>query len=99
MLFKVLYYFEKHKTINLADFLSYAETSPIKDDLLEVVNSIKEEELTDAKMEEYIKSMKKIMIDEEIKELKLKQKNSFDETEKNEIGLKITELKKDKEKL
>ena len=96
---EVLYYFEKHKTINLADFLSYAETSPIKDDLLEVVNSIKEEELTDAKMEEYIKSMKKIMIDEEIKELKLKQKNSFDETEKNEIGLKITELKKDKEKL
>ncbi len=96
---EVLYYFEKHKTINLADFLSYVETSPIKDDIKEVINSIKEKELTDAKMEEYIKSMKRIMIDEEIKELKLKQKNSFDESEKNEIAIKITELKKDKEKL
>ena len=96
---EVLYYFEKHKTINLADFLSYVEISPIKDDIKEVINSIKEEELTDSKMEEYLKSMKKIMIEEEIKELKNNLKNTFDETLKNEIGLKITELKKEKEGL
>ncbi len=96
---EVLYYFEKHKTINLADFLSYVEISPIKDDIKEVINIIKEEELTDSKMEEYLKSMKKIMIEEEIKELKNNLKNTFDETLKNEIGLKITELKKEKEGL
>lgn len=96
---EVLYYFEKHKTINLADFLSYAEISPIKDDIMMVINSIKEEELTDAKMEEYLKSMKKIMLDEEIRDLKKQLKETFDETLKNDIGLKITDLKKEKEKL
>ncbi len=96
---EVLYYFEKHKTINLADFLSYVEISPIKDDIKQVINSIKDDELTDDKMEEYLKGMKKIMIDEEIRDLKNRQKNTFDEIEKNEIGLKITDLKKDKERL
>ena len=96
---EVLYYFEKHKTINLADFLSYAEISPIKDDIKEVINGIKDDDLSDSKMEEYLKSMKKIMIDDEIKELKNQLKDTFDETLKNEIGLKITDLKKEKEKL
>ena len=79
---EVLYYFEKHKTINLADFLSYAELSPIKDDINEVINSIKDENLTNDKMEEYIKGMKKIMIDDEIKELKNNLKKTIDEVEK-----------------
>ena len=96
---EVLYYYEKHKTINLADFLSYAEISPIKDDIKEVINSIKDDDLTDDKMKEYIKGMKMIMIDDEIKELKGKLRDTFDETEKDEIGLKITELKKEKERL
>ncbi len=96
---EVLYYYEKHRMINLADFLSYVEVSPIKDDILELLKSIKKEDVSDNTMDEYLKNIRLIMIDEEITDLKKKQKESMDENEKNELASKVIDLKKEKEEI
>ena len=96
---EVLYYFAKNKVITLADFLAYAEISPIKDDIYEVVNSIKNEELSENNLIEYINVTKKIGIENNLKELKKELKECNDVNQKLNIGIKITELQREKNEL
>ncbi len=92
---EILAYYELHKTINLADFLSYAENSKLKKEIYEIVESIKEENMDEQIMEEYIISVKKIMKEKEIKELKQKLKLELDSAKKMNIALRIQSLKKE----
>lgn len=96
---EIIYYYEKNKSICLADFLSYAETSPLKEEILQLVESIKDEEPTEDNMEEYLMMMKKMILDEKLNQLKALQRTVVDINEKLNIGMKITELCKEKESI
>ena len=61
---------EKNKTIELADFLSYAETSPLKEDIYRILECIKTPEIVETSMEDYIFNIKECTWEEEIKKLK-----------------------------
>lgn len=96
---EILYYYEKNKTINLADFLSYAELSPVKDDIFQVIGGIKDEEISETNMVEYITMLQTLMINQDIFTLRSRQRQTFDINEKIAIGIKITELHRKKEEL
>ena len=51
---EILYYCEKHGQIIFADFLSYAETSPLKEQIYKIIQGINEEDIDDNSMDEYI---------------------------------------------
>ena len=91
---EIIYYYEKNKTIELADFLSYIELSPLKDEVYEIIDSIKEEELTETRMEDSLFNLREIMWKEKVRDLKKEQKTTSDTREKEEIGLKIVEYMK-----
>lgn len=92
---EIMGYYEFHKTIQLADFMTYIETSKLKDEMLEIIHSIKDENMDETIMEEYIKSVKKIMKEQEIKKLKEQLKEELDNNKKLEIAKRIQELKKE----
>lgn len=92
---EIMAYYENHKTINFADFLSYIEKSKLKNEMLEIIHSIKDENMDETIMEEYITSVKKAMKQEEIKRLIEEQKQEMDENKKLKIGSRIQTLKKE----
>ncbi len=91
---EIEYYYEKNKQICLADFLSYAETSPLKDKIYEIVSSIKEEELADTSMEEYMNNIKEDTWLDKISVLKKKMKDTIDMLEKENIASEVIEFTK-----
>lgn len=88
-------YYEFHKNINLADFLTFSETSKLKKEILEIVQSIKDDNMDETIMEEYINSVKKMRKENEIQKLKEKIKLEMDSNKKLEIAYRIQELKKE----
>lgn len=92
---EIMGYYEFHKSINLADFLTHVEQSKLKNEILEIVNSIKDEAIDETSMEEYICSVKKTKIEKEIKDLMKQQKEETDINKKEELGKRILELKKE----
>lgn len=92
---EIMAYYEFHKTINLADFLTFAENSKLKKEIYEIVTSINDETIDETIMEEYIMSVKKIRKQNEIKKLKEKLKSEMDSNKELEIVKRITELKKE----
>ena len=92
---EIEYYIEKYGKINIADFLSYAESEGnIKDLVNNIVGSAETIELNEKSFLEYIQSLKSIMNEEERKKLMLELKNTQDDTRKIEITKKLTELVK-----
>jgi len=91
---EILYYYEEHKQILLADFLNYAEVSPMKEEIYDIIKSIKEEELRDTSMEEYLNNIKENTLKEKVNELKKIQKETSDMLKKEQIGIDITEILK-----
>lgn len=92
---EIMAYYECHQTIQLADFLSYIEQSKLKEEMLEIIQSIKDDNMDENIMEEYINSVKKVMKEQEIKKLKEKQRLEMDVNKKLELGRRIQELKKE----
>lgn len=92
---EILAYYELHKSINLADFLTFAEKSKLKKEIYEIIESIKDENMNEEIMEEYIIAVKKSMKEQEIKELKEKLKIEMDSNKKLTIALRIQNLKKE----
>lgn len=92
---EIMAYYELHKTINIADFMTYAERSKLKKEIYEIIESIKDENMDEQIMEEYIMSVKKMMQEQEIKELKQKLKLELDSNKKMNIAMKIQALKKE----
>ena len=96
---EIIDYYKKKKEIDIASFLNYAEISQVKDEIYEVIKSIKDFDLEDNNIDEYIYIIKSDLFESEIKRLKQEQKESLEENAKNEIGLKIVEIKKKIEEL
>jgi len=91
---EIIYYTDKHKKIELADFLTYIEESPLKDHIYEVIKSIKDSIIDETSMEDYIFNIKQIIWEDELKKLKEKQKQTNDIHEKEKIGLQKTDIMK-----
>ncbi len=91
---EIVYYVEKNKKIELADFLSYAETSPLKDEIYRVIKSIKNPEIVETSMEDYIFNIKECTWEEEIKKLKVEMKQTSDIHEKENLAKKIVDFNK-----
>lgn len=96
---EIIYYADEHKKINVADFLSYAELSPLKDEIYEIIKSIKEPDIEDTSINDYINNIKEIMWENELKKMKVEQRKMQDINEKERIGLKIVELMKNIQEL
>ncbi len=91
---EIMYYAEENKNINLADFLIYAEVSPLKKEIYQIISSIKDTELQDTSIMEYINNIKEIMWEEEVKRNKKALRETLDINEKERIGQKIVDLMK-----
>lgn len=91
---EIIDYYQKKRNITLADFLNYAEISPLKKEIYDIIASIKEFDLEENSIEEYIYNMKYDLWESEIKRLKQEQKNTLDPTAKSELGIKIVDIKK-----
>lgn len=91
---EILYYYETNKTISIADFITYAETTPLKKEIMDIIESVHRKDFSEKELEELIMLLKKKMKEEEIKKLKEALKAELDMNKKIELTTKIAELKK-----
>ena len=91
---EILYYYESNKTINLADFITYIESINLKNEIMDIIKSVKIKEVSETIMEELIRNLKKKIKDNEIKKLKNELQKEFDINKKIELAEKIAEIKK-----
>jgi len=91
---EILYFYEQRREMEIADFLTYAETSPLKEAIYDVIHSIKEEELEETSMEEYICNINELTWKERIKALQQEIKSVSDIHRKEILGNDIIELTK-----
>ena len=91
-----VYNYDKNKTINIADFISYlSDKIEMQNIIMSIVSEYGDLEITDELFNEYIKAEKKKILNAEIKELKLKIKNEKDINNKIAMGKELTKLKKE----
>ena len=95
---EIVYYLENHKTIELADFISYSENTNVKNEIMAIICNEKEEILTEEEMLELLEIIKKKIKKEEIKKLKEELKSEYDVNKKLSLLEKIAELKMEIEK-
>ncbi len=95
---EIVYYLENHKTIDLADFISYSENTNVKNEIMAIICNEKEEILTEEEMLELLEIIKKKIKKEEIKKLKEELKSEYDVNKKLSLLEKIAELKMEIEK-
>ncbi len=92
------YHMIRHKMV-LADFLSYAENSELKNEIYGIIKGIKDEELTENKLRDYIYGVKEKILDNRIKTLKKEQRTTIDIHQKEAFGKDIIRLKKEQDDL
>ena len=92
---EIVYYLEKNKTINLADFITYAENMNLKDEIMAIISNEKDLVLTEEEMLELLAIIRKKIKKEEINKLKALIKEEYDVNKKMALLEKITELKKE----
>ena len=93
---EIIYFCEANGAITVADFITYVtDKSEIKDKVMEIVNDSINDDVTMKHMDDYILAVSKVMIQNEIKRLKLLMKNELDVDKKTKIALQIVELKKE----
>ncbi len=92
---EIIYYNNVNKGINIADFLTFAQTSesfyPV---ILDIVSHGNDSLLDMQTFEDYLKSIKLTNKKNTIKELKNALKTEMDQSKKIEIATKIAEIKK-----
>ena len=91
---EILYYYETNNTIRLADFITYAETTPLKKEIMDIIENGEIDKVSEQEMMELLTRLKKKIKEKEIKRLKEVIKTEFDIHKKIEITEKIAELKK-----
>ena len=93
---EILYYYQKEKKINIADFITYASSKDeIKEEVMRIVNDCNiEYELTIEAMDEYIDVVNKVLTTREIKKLKEDIKKELDEAKKMKMLARMAELKR-----
>lgn len=92
---EIMYYYELNKTINIADFITYANNSKLKDNIMEIIANINYEDLQNQVFLDSIELIKKKRKERRIKDIKLKLKSSMDEVEKERLLQEMIELKKE----
>lgn len=90
---EIIYYYELNKYISLADFITYSETSKLKEEIMDIIKNVNYEELNEKVFLDSISLIKKKRKENEIKKLKEEIKNTMDESKKEEILQKIIDLK------
>lgn len=92
----IMYYYEKHKTISLAEFISYiSNNNELYDDIMAIINNNADMELNDDFFMENIKAIKKAGIESEIKKIKQEIKTELDINKKVKLATRLAELKKE----
>ena len=93
---EIRYYYDKNKTINVADFISYlSDKLEMQSVVLDIISKYGDLEITDELFTEYITAEKNILLNKEIKELMAKIKNETDINKKVALGEELTKLKKE----
>ncbi|MCR5787977.1 MAG: DNA primase [Bacilli bacterium] len=93
---EIRYYYDKNKTINIADFITYLNDKlEMQAVILDIVSKYGDLAISDELFTEYIRAEKKILLNKEIKELKAKIKNEKDMDKKLALGEELTKLKKE----
>ena len=93
---EIRYYYDKNKTINIADFITYlSDKVELRSLINEIVSNYGDIDINDEMFNEYIKAEKKKILNNEIKELKIKIKNEKDINKKIRLGEELTKLKKE----
>lgn len=96
---EIICYYEMNKTINIADFMTYASNSKLKEQIMDIISNVKNDKLNDKVFNDSVNLIKKKTKESSIKELKEELKTTFDESKKEEIIEKIIELKIGSERL
>lgn len=91
---EIIYFWEKNKFINLADFITYIETTSLKNEVIEIINRESEEVLSEEGFIEILELLKRIIKKDNIKKLKKEIKEETDMAVKEKLISKLTELKK-----
>ncbi len=91
---EILYYYEKNKTIQLADFITYAESTNVKDEIMHILSNERNSSLTENAMLELLQTLTKKIKEQEIKKLKEELKQEYDVNKKLALIEKITDIKK-----
>ena len=90
---EIIYYYEKNKNINLADFITYANSSKLNNEIMDVISNVNINDLDEKIFMDCINLVKKKAKDKEIKKLKEELKHTMDENKKEEILQKIVSIK------
>lgn len=90
---EIVYYFEQNKSINLADFITYAENTKLKKEIMDIIGN-EEENLSEDGMLELTYLLEKLIKKEEIKKIKSQIKEETDILEKEKLINKLAEIKK-----
>lgn len=90
---EILYYYETNKTMDLADFITYAETTNVNNAIMDILNSVWFDTLDETAMLELLKLVKKKIKEQEIEKLKIELSKELDENKKTALALKIVEIK------
>ena len=96
---EIIYYYEMNKSINIADFITYANTSKLKNEIMDIIKNVNYDNLEENIFIDSINLIKKKTKEREIKKLKEELKNTMDENKKEEILQKIIEIKIGSERL
>ena len=90
---EIVYYYERNKTINVADFLSHVSSTTLVGLVQDIVN-LQDDEVRDDTFNSYIKVIEKKSNELKIKQLKKELKDELDVAKRLEIANRITEIKK-----
>jgi DNA primase len=96
---EIICYYEMNKNINIADFITYANNSKLKDEIMGIIKDVNNDKIDENIFIDSINLIKRKTKENSIKKLKNELKNTMDENEKEEILKKIVELKIGSEKL
>lgn len=92
---EIIYYYERNKQIDFADFLSFIETKEyLRDEIMEIIKNTHVEEMNMDNFMEMIETANKEVTKEKIKELKREIANELDVSKQLELAKKLNELKK-----
>ncbi len=91
---EITYYYKKHKSISVAEFISYINGNVLEPLVNKIISEI-DEPLENDTFEKYLSNLTKISKEDKIKQLKKEMQETLDINKKMEIANTIIELKKE----
>ena len=92
---EIIYFYKNNQKMDISQFISFiSEKEYIYDDAMEIIKTNKTTEFSDEAFNECLKSAKREMAKEEIKNIKRQIANTTDVNEEMELAEKLLKLKK-----